>query len=69
MNKLQAIFLKPYYARLRKIDLEILWPQCVAHASTLMEARAAFALHAYNAAEWLILGDAEIERIILSLQP
>ena len=56
-----------WYKRLRKIDLEILWPSCRDLASDLDHARAAFAVHAFNDKAWVFLGEDEIARIIDSL--
>jgi hypothetical protein len=42
---------------MRRFDLEILWPECKAHAPDLDHAKAAFAVHAFNDPAWLELGD------------
>lgn len=57
-----------WYARQRKIDLEILWPVCREQASDLEHAKSAFAVHAYSDTAWLVLGEAEIYRIIDTLK-
>jgi len=57
-----------YYAKLRRLDLEILWPQCREHAANLEQARAAFARHASSDPAWLILGVDQIDAIIWRLQ-
>lgn len=44
-------------ARVRRLDVEILWPLCRAGASDLDYAKAAFALHAFNEPAWRELGD------------
>ena len=56
-----------WYARLRKIDMQILWPECVKVAHTLDEAKAAFAYHAFNDPAWTFLGEDEIVSAIDSL--
>ena len=53
-----------WYARLRKIDLDILWPSCRDQASSLDQARAAFAFHALHDPAWRHLGEPEALRII-----
>jgi hypothetical protein len=57
-----------WYARQRRIDLRILWPACISQAPNLDDAKAAFAVHAYNDPAWIWLGEDEIYRIIDSLQ-
>jgi hypothetical protein len=53
-----------WYARLRRIDLDILWPSCKEQARDLDMARAAFACHAFNDEAWMFLGeDTVIEEI------
>lgn len=56
-----------YSARLRKIDLQILWPICLKQAKDLDHAKAAFAVHAFNDPAWLRLGEEEIKRRIDAL--
>jgi hypothetical protein len=58
---------KHYYARLRRIDMQILWPSCKELAPDLVHAKAAFASHAFNDRAWLFLGEDEVYRIIDSL--
>jgi hypothetical protein len=53
-----------WYRRLRRLDLQILWPSCKKQASDLDNAKAAFAVHAFHDRAWLILGEAGIYRII-----
>ena len=53
-----------WYARLRRIDLDILWPTCREQAPDLDHARAAFAVHAFHGRAWLWLGEDEIIRQI-----
>jgi hypothetical protein len=57
-----------WYARLRKIDIKILWPTCREQASSIGEARTIFAIHAFHDKSWLILGDDEIIRQIDRLE-
>jgi hypothetical protein len=45
-----------WYRRQRRIDIEILWPACCRNAPTTDQARAAFAMHAFNDDAWLVLG-------------
>ena len=37
-----------WHRRLRRIDLELFWPSCVENAADLDQAKAAFAVHAFN---------------------
>jgi hypothetical protein len=53
-----------WYARLRKIDLKILWPSCKTLAPDLDHARAAFAMHALHDRAWTVLGEAEVCEIV-----
>jgi hypothetical protein len=46
-----------WWARVRRLDLEILWPACKAEAPDLDHARAAFAVHAFHDNAWLSLGE------------
>lgn len=64
MNWLRKI----WFARLRRIDLEILWPSCKKQAPSMDQAKAAFAVHAFNDRAWLFLGEDEIIREIDGLQ-
>lgn len=57
-----------YDARRRRIDLEILWPACKEQARTLDQAKAAFAVHAFNDPAWSSLGREGIYLIIDNLQ-
>lgn len=56
-----------WYARLRRIDLQILWPVCRDNAVSLDHAKAAFAVHAYRDPAWQFLGEDEIYRQIEGL--
>jgi hypothetical protein len=58
-----------HYKRLRRLDLEILWPICCQRADNLDHAKAAFAVHAFHDRAWLCLGEREILRQIDALQP
>ena len=53
-----------WYRRLRRIDMQVLWPACVEKAPDLDHAKAAFAAHAFNDPAWLVLGLPEIMRQI-----
>ena len=60
-------FMRHYNARRRAIDIDILWPTCVAFAQDLDHAKAAFAVHAFHDDAWLELGGHEIARSIDAL--
>lgn len=64
MNWLRGI----WYARLRRIDLQILWPCCKKQAGDLDRARAAFAVHAFADRAWAFLGEDQIFRIVGGLK-
>jgi len=51
----------------RKMDILILWPECLRQARDLDHAKAAFTVHAYNDPAWRILGEDEIARRIGAL--
>lgn len=53
-----------WHSRQRAIDMDVLWPTCVAQARDLDHAKAAFALHAFNDPAWLCLGEDAIKRAI-----
>jgi hypothetical protein len=58
-----------WYARLRAIDVQILWPSCVKAAKgNLDHAKGAFAMHAIRDPAWLALGEAEMIRRIDQLE-
>lgn len=59
---------KKWYTRLRRIDIEILWPACRAKAEDLDHAKAAFAMHAFNDRAWTDLGDDLVYGIIDGLK-
>ena len=61
-------FTKLWYARLRRIDMNILWPTCKKLSPSLDQAKAIFALHAYNDPAWQYLGESSIYNIIDNLQ-
>lgn len=52
-----------YYARLRRLDLEILWPTCKGLAPDLDHAKACFATHAFRDRAWQRLGDGLVKAI------
>lgn len=53
-----------WYARLRRIDMDTLWPQCLAQSFSLDHAKAAFAVHCFHDRAWLVLGEDEVARFI-----
>jgi hypothetical protein len=55
-----TIIARWWHARMRRIDLEILWPTCKEEAYDLDHAKAAFAVHAFNDPAWLELGRDEL---------
>jgi hypothetical protein len=65
MNWLKA---KYWYPRLRRTDLQVLWPACRNLAHSLDAAKSAFAVHAYRDPAWLCLGEEEIYRQIEELR-
>ncbi len=58
-----------WYARCRKLDIALLWPECVGQAPDIDLARCAFACHAFRDPAWLFLGHDEIYRVINALEP
>jgi hypothetical protein len=56
----------------RNLDLQFLWPAIRESALNMgleiESARAAFAVHAFNDAAWLVLGQSEIELIVAGLE-
>jgi hypothetical protein len=57
-----------WHAHRRAIDMDILWPACLAHAEDLDHAKAAFAVHAYNDGAWLSLGEDGLRSAIDALR-
>jgi hypothetical protein len=57
-----------WYARQRAVDMEILWPQCLAGARDLDHAKMAFALHCHNDPAWRVLGREWINEFIGKLE-
>ena len=57
-----------WYARLRKIDMQVLWPSCVKLTNDLDHAKMAFAVHAFNDPAWMFLGHDAVRRFIDDLQ-
>lgn len=57
-----------WHRRQRRIDMEILWPECVAQAINLDHAKAVFAVHAFNDPAWLSLGEPELREFIDNLR-
>jgi hypothetical protein len=62
-----SFFRDLWYARCRRLDLELLWPTCLANATSLTHAKAAFAFHAYHDKAWLSLGKDHIHAVIDAL--
>jgi hypothetical protein len=54
---LVALITNWWWARMRRIDLEILWPVCKREAVDVDHAKALFAVHAYTDRAWLCLGE------------
>ena len=67
LDRAKHLLLSGYYRRLRRIDVEILWPACRDQAENLHLAKAAFAYHAFNDEAWLYLDENEAIRQIDSL--
>ena len=57
-----------WYARCRRIDMQVLWPSCAAQARDLNHAKAAFATHAFNDPAWMFLGRETVRQMIDELQ-
>lgn len=55
--------------RCRRMDLEMLWPECCRLAPDLDHAKAAFAVHALHDDAWLVLGEDAVQRYIDTMQP
>lgn len=43
---------KWWHARQRRIDMDVLWPQCLAGANNLAHAKVAFAIHCAHDPAW-----------------
>ena len=57
-----------WYWQQRRDDLRNFWPVCLAAAQNIDEARAVFALHAYDSPAWLCLPPEELTRRIYALE-
>ena len=57
-----------WHARLRRIDLDILWPSLRAQASDIALARDAFMMHCFCDPAWASLGEAGIIRFVNGLE-
>lgn len=58
-----------WWARQRKIDLEVLWPACKEHTRNIAAARAAFAMHAFSDTCWIgYYGKQELMEVIGALK-
>ncbi len=53
-----------WHSRQRSIDLQILWPACKEKSGDIDQAKAVFAVHAFNDAAWTCLGHDEIIKLI-----
>jgi hypothetical protein len=62
------IIVRWWHARMRRFDLEILWPSCKEYSPDLDHAKAAFAVHAFNDPAWLALGQDELMTAIDELR-
>ena len=63
-----SFFKELWYQRCRRLDLELLWPECLAHATNLEYAKVAFAFHCFHDKAWLALGKDHISAVINSLE-
>jgi hypothetical protein len=68
LTKLTRWVMRHYNERRRRIDMEILWPQCLAGARDLEHAKMAFALHCHNDPAWRVLGREGINEFIRKLE-
>jgi hypothetical protein len=57
-----------WYARQRRLDLDLLWPACKEKAKDLDHAKVAFAFHAFHDKAWLWLGEDHIRQILKALE-
>jgi hypothetical protein len=55
-------------ARQRRLDIEILWPEIVAQARDVQEARLAFAAHAAYDPAWREIGDDRLRLVLDQLE-
>lgn len=53
-----------WYARMRRIDMKVLWPACVRYSTSMEQARATFTDHALNDKAWTVLGPDAVKAII-----
>jgi hypothetical protein len=60
--------LNKWHARLRRIDIEVLWPICKDKTSSIQEARKVFLFHIFLDNAWRELGGDEIYRIVGGLE-
>lgn len=56
-----------HQARLRQIDVDILWAACIDNTPDEERARAVFGAHAFNDHAWTILGEEDIIDIVSKL--
>lgn len=57
-----------WYARCRRIDMEILWPTCLRLAGNLDKAKAAFLTHCFMDPAWQCLGEDAIYDFVERLE-
>jgi hypothetical protein len=57
-----------WYARQRRVDMDILWPMCLKGANDLEHAKAAFTKHALQDPAWLSLGEDQVIKFIDKLE-
>jgi hypothetical protein len=57
-----------WYARQRRIDMDILWPRLLIDARDLDHAKTAFAVHAMSDPAWTCLGEDAIIAFIERLE-
>lgn len=68
MRKLGLFFRDWWFARCRRLDIEILWPECKRNSKGLDRARVAFAYHAAHDSAWQDLPPDHARQIIESLE-
>jgi hypothetical protein len=57
-----------YYARLRRLDIEVLWPAIKKEALNVDDAKLVFTHHADCDPAWIFLGSKKIDEIIGGLE-
>lgn len=56
-----------WWALQRDVDLQILWPECKRQAPNIDQAKAAFAVHAFNDPAWVRAYGADLWKVIEGL--